>query len=516
MNSGRSNIHAFASRARCVLAVGAWWLVLCVLHLPLLTLPYFWDELGYFIPVARDLAERGDVIPVSVPSNAHPPLVAGWLAIAWKSFGASPLVTRCAMLVFGAAAVAGTVRLTTGLGGRKAGIAAGLCVAVYPVFFAQSTLANLDLPAAAFSIWALTFFLEGRVRAAAAAFCFAVMAKEIAVLTVIAIAVWDTLRSKRPSGSAVGTSRGLSAFLWPVTLLCAWFAYHYYRTGFPFGNREYFEYNFAPNFSVRRVAAAMALRVWHTLFHLNLVVLTGSGAFAIWKQRGDWARDRIPSWAGLLATIVGTWIAALSVSGGAVLARYMIFPAALMVACGAIAIWKLPGRTPYALTALVCAAFIWGWFISPPYHAAFEDNLLYRDFVLLHRGGAEEIARYHPGRRVITAWPATMELTDPFGGYAQAPDVFEIPDFSAKSLETVSKVSGPRLLYAFSRKYEPPESLFRPGRYLRRWRPWTDVQKDYFDPKEDLAPGEIQRATGGKVAWSGFRGQQYALILVFE
>ena len=45
-----------------------------LLHLPLLRLPYFWDEAGYYIPAARDLLLTGSVIPHSTPSNAHPPL----------------------------------------------------------------------------------------------------------------------------------------------------------------------------------------------------------------------------------------------------------------------------------------------------------------------------------------------------------------------------------------------------------------------------------------------------------
>ena len=49
-------------------------------HSSLLSLPYFWDEAGYYIPAARDLL-GGSLIPHSTPSNAHPPLVMAWLAL---------------------------------------------------------------------------------------------------------------------------------------------------------------------------------------------------------------------------------------------------------------------------------------------------------------------------------------------------------------------------------------------------------------------------------------------------
>src|SRR6202011_4148202 len=59
---------------------------LMLLHAPLLRLPYFWDEAGYYIPAARDLFLTGTLIPQSTPSNAHPPLVMAWLALAWHIF----------------------------------------------------------------------------------------------------------------------------------------------------------------------------------------------------------------------------------------------------------------------------------------------------------------------------------------------------------------------------------------------------------------------------------------------
>src|SRR6202020_1606358 len=85
---------------------------LMLLHAPLLRLPYFWDEAGYYVPAARDLFLTGTLIPHSTPSNAHPPLVMAWLALAWKVFGYSTLVTRTTMLSLSAFALLGLFRLS--------------------------------------------------------------------------------------------------------------------------------------------------------------------------------------------------------------------------------------------------------------------------------------------------------------------------------------------------------------------------------------------------------------------
>src|SRR6478736_3970839 len=74
-------------------------IVVFLLHGPLLKLPYFWDEAGYYVPAARDLLLKGSLIPHTTVSNAHPPLVMAWIALWWKCFGYAALVTRSAMLL---------------------------------------------------------------------------------------------------------------------------------------------------------------------------------------------------------------------------------------------------------------------------------------------------------------------------------------------------------------------------------------------------------------------------------
>src|SRR5512135_208612 len=115
-----------------------------LLHAPLLRLPYFWDEAGYFVPAARDLLLSGSLIPRSTLPNAHPPLVMAYLAGWWKLAGFTSLITRLAMLLVAAFALLGTFRLAERVANRQVAIAATLCTGLYPVFFAQSSLAHLD------------------------------------------------------------------------------------------------------------------------------------------------------------------------------------------------------------------------------------------------------------------------------------------------------------------------------------------------------------------------------------
>ena len=56
-------------------------LLLFLSHLPLLNLPYFWDEAVNYIPTALDLLHDGAWIPRSVAPIVHPPGVMAYLAV---------------------------------------------------------------------------------------------------------------------------------------------------------------------------------------------------------------------------------------------------------------------------------------------------------------------------------------------------------------------------------------------------------------------------------------------------
>ena len=144
-----------------------------LLHYALLRLPYFWDEAGYYVPAARDLLLTHSLIPSSTLSNAHPPLLLAYLAGAWKIFGYSPLVTRCAMLLVSAYFLLGVFRLARRLANEEVALASVIAVALYPVFFTQSSMAHMDLGAAAFVIWGMDSYFADRRSLAIALFAAA-------------------------------------------------------------------------------------------------------------------------------------------------------------------------------------------------------------------------------------------------------------------------------------------------------------------------------------------------------
>lgn len=417
-------------------------LVLFALHAPLLRLPYFWDEAGYYVPAARDLLLTGSVIPYSAPSNAHPPLILAYLALAWKILGFTPVVTRTAMLAIAAFTLLGVFRLAEGVANTPVAIASTICTALYPVFFTQSSLAHLDLAAAAFTFWGLLAYVEDRQPAIAIWFSLAVLAKETAILAPLALFAWEAAATaaERRKNKAHGVTRGsdFTALLFPCIPLALWYAYHYHRTGFLFGNPEFFRYNVQATLHPLRILLALGLRLWQLLAYLNLYVLTLATALAMFRQPiGDRQRIALPVQFAFLSVIL-TYALAMAVIGGAVLARYML-PVVPLVIIVCVSTLRRRVRVWPAIVAIVALAFVAALFVNPPYGLSLEDNLAYRDYSQLHQNAEHYLEARHPMARVLTAWPANDELTRPYLGYVTRPmQVFRIEDFTAEQLFAAS------------------------------------------------------------------------------
>jgi len=346
IHSARSSILVFVVVFAAVL----------LLHWPLLRLPYFWDEAGYYIPAARDLLLTGSVIPRSTPSNAHPPLVMAYLAVTWKIFGYSPLASRIAMLLLAAFSLLGVLRLARLVANDEAAIATTACTALYPVFFAQSSLAHVDLAAAGLTLWGLGSYLGQRPWSVALWFSLAVLAKETAVLAPVALLVWalacpfvvGSLREKLCRQERRRVT--MVSLLVPVAILTLWYGYHYLRTGYVFGNPEFFQYNVQSTLSPLRILLAWLIRIWQTFGYMHLIVLTLLMAWAMTRpalKDGGTERPRIDvAVQSIFALLIFAYAAAMAVVGGAVLARYMltIVPCSSFLRCRPCSAEFEPGR----------------------------------------------------------------------------------------------------------------------------------------------------------------------------
>ena len=490
-------------------------------HFSLLRLPYYWDEAGYYIPAAWDFFQTGSLIPITTLSNAHPPLPSVYLAAWWKLSGFAPEVTREAVLLVASFGLLGVWRLGQRVAGSgQVAFWTVALTAMYPVWFAQSTLAQADIFAAAFTLWGLVYALPDRDRrpgVAALWFSAAVLSKETAIavpITLALIAMVEGFSGMQPQrGRRWHEAAWLSSCVLP---LIAWYGWHYVKTGFVFGNPEFLKYNAEANFAPLRFLAAFGHRLLHLTAHMNMFVpsLLTIAALMLSPRLDREGNERAhisktALWRVFFVLLANALF--FSVLGGALLTRYLLpmYPLVLLVAVSTFSY-----RVPYwqTLAGLSAAAFVAGLFINPPYRFAPEDNLEYARVIRLHMAGIAQLNKQFPGSTVLSAWPVTDELSKPELGYVKMPyEVYRLEDFTAEQIgRAADDPGGYSSALVFSTKYDPSSMLLSLG-------PRSEaLDRRYFGLHHDLRPEEIALRLHGALVWQREDHNQWIALLRFN
>ncbi len=492
-------------------------------HATLLRLPYYWDEAGYYIPAAWDFFRTGSLIPASTLSNAHPPLPSIYLAAWWKLGGMVPSVTRTAMAFVASLALLGVYRLSLVLTGLpQVAAVTTVLTALYPVWFAQSTLAHADLFAAAATLWALSYVFAGNRRddcIAAALFSVAALSKETAIAVPLSLGIYEAavfLKSRNSPSVQAGFVPRLLLLLAPALPLAAWYAYHRHKTGFIFGNPEFLRYNATATLTPLRILLALGHRILHVTAYMNLFVpvlcMFAAMILPALPESTGRLRPRVPISAQVrILVIIAANLVLFSVLGGALLTRYLLplYPLILLLCVNT---WRRRVLYWPALALLTAVAFLAGLRLNPPYRFAPEDNLAYANVVRLHQQAIGRIVRQYPGSTVLTAWPATDELSKPELGYVRKPvPVVKIENFSLAAIQAAAHLTEPyTVAFPFSTKYDPPNLPFSLG-------PASEaLDTRFFDFHHDLAPQAIAQALAGQLVWEADRDGQWVAILHFD
>lgn len=454
---------------------------LALLHYPLLRLPYFWDEAGYYIPAALDLLRHGLLVPQSTLTTGHTPLVSICLSLAWRFVGYAPLVTRLTMTAFAAGTLVALYALGRTLADRETAFWACVLLGLSPLFFAQSTMALLDLPVAfttTIAVWAL---LRGRMCWFAVAASLTLLTKETAIV-VVPVAVVFVWLYRKP------TSR--STWLWlgvPFAILSAWTLYYHQVTGYLTGGSTYLQYNLYSTLKPGRILLSLSRRLYQVFVAGANWLLVAAALLGYRRLKAASKRNHEEGMMGSRKSFTGlrrefffitallgiAYIVMLSVVGGAVLTRYLLpmFPCFYLALV--LLVDSMPRPVMRAAFVLVAAGFVASWFINPPYPFTYENNLSYADFIQLHEQAAEWLSAQPDHPRILTAWPATDELTRPELGYVKRPlPVVSVPGFAPPDFRNVPDGSFD-ILYLYSRKYDPPNNWLVRFAWLARLDGYT-------------------------------------------
>jgi len=461
--SSSNRTPALASFSEAAFSKAGFALLLIALHLPLLRWPYFWDEVGQFVPAALDIYHSGELVPHSTIPNVHPPGVMLWIAGVWRWFGCSIFATRAAMLFIALLGCWWVYRLAFEFlcPDRKAAAMTVVLLALSPLFFSQAVMALLDMPAMAFTALALLMFFRERWFASTVACTLLVMVKETGALLPAVLGI-VLLRERR--------WRDAVLFLLPALPLAGWLFLLHARTGQWFGNRAFAQYNLTYPLNPVRLGAALLRRLYYLFVGTGYFI----GTIALWRARRSivWSR----AWR-VVTIFAAVHLLAMCVMGGAVLERYLL-PILPLVLAGFA---NVLARRPVAFAAM-CATSIACMFINPLYPFPLENNLAWGDYVRVQKDASDYLSVHMPaGAAIAATFPFDNCLRRIDVGYTTKP--FRIIDLPDSTPVAVAQARGADAFALFSSTWDPLG--------IERNSTWRAFLERFYDYHPDATPDQI-------------------------
>ena len=140
------------------------------------------------------------------------------------------------------------------------------------------------------------------------------------------------------------------------------------------------------------------------------------------------------------------------------------------------------------------------------------------DYIRLHQRAEEFLEARYPMARVLTAWPASDELTRPYLGYVTRPmRVVRIEHFALEQLMSAADArsndarSDFEVALVFSTKVRAcPSSAASIGSLWQEWK------ARFFDYHHDLPPAAAAQILGGNVVYNETRNRQWIAVIEME
>lgn len=468
---------------------------LFVLHAHLISLPFFWDEHGQFIPTSLDILRSGSWVAKSTVPNIHPPGVEAVLALLYKMFGFSIPLTRVTMLTWASFGLLFTFLLSIELCAGTKGAPAflpPLLLLVSPLFYMQSFMAQLDMPCMVLTLLALLLFLK-KFYGWSAAVCVALaLVKETGIVVPFVFFCWLLWR-KQFLKAALFVPAALALGCWLLVL--------HHATGYWTGDPGFAHYNIEYALNPVRMALSILRRIYYLFFAEMRIVGTAIVVLAVRKSR----TFRTEAWAVTLA-VSGLSFALVSVLGGAELERYLLPVLPVFYIAVTVALTTFSKRVAVPAIAALVVGLVASLFWNPPYPFPYENNYAMVDFVRLQQAAGEYADERLQGKTIASAWPFTAALRNPDFGFVTSPKrVVETNDFHLDSIEAAKPAQFDALI-TYTRTWQPSDGVISNSlvkRFLSKYYEW---QPD-ITPEECLHLGFNQ-----SVSWT-MHGQEITVYV---
>ncbi len=392
----------------CSYSLFLWW--------PTRELPYHWDAADFVVGSARDLL-RTHFSPLVVGHSdfAHPPLLVAALAVVWRVFGETRLVSHLFMLPFLPMLLLGTYAIGKRIGNPWVGAASAAVVATVPVVVAEYGQIYVDLPVGALMACAVAAWLGERRLWAALLFCAAAAIKEAPLVVPACLALLLAFDRARRTDA-----RRWAALAAPFAVYAVWTLYHHAAVGWWFTRP-----GFAPPprslSGMEGVASLVAGELLVEQWRWVLVALAIGSLALLFRRRRDALHPVAAAVGPLALPVVGSivFFGGVGIFG----MRYAIFCLPLLAVVVMRLVWEAMPR-PWLFAIAASLAFlppITTWHpkrtLTEGYEFRPEDDLGYLDLIAVGRDAARWVEERRNEPQVFGAFPESYQLTEPWQGY---------------------------------------------------------------------------------------------------
>jgi hypothetical protein len=392
-------------------------MLLFLLVAPLAT-PYWWDAGAVYVPGAKWVSEHGfDVRPGVFPSDfsrGHTPLFFLIVAFVYRVAGAGPVGGHLLALGFGWMAIVYTFALGRFLGGSLSGVVAAALLLTEPLFLTMSSDVLPEVAVTALTAATFYAFARGKMVECAVWGTLLVLVKETGVACPLAIAAVIAGGAVRSQAYREGARR-VAITLVPVFVLAAFFLYQKWAEGW-----FILPYH-ADLFHATHSLVLQLVHVGESIFVADgrIVALVASTVFLAARRGSAFDKGKGPLLCALALHALANlaFFTKMSFLERYTLSVHMdaaVVIAALLAASGASLRAKGVGLAAAALTIVI--ALVW--------REAGNDMVSGEtSFRYLHAVHAYKAlyAKIQGTPVVLTQWPVTDALRDPYLGWVARP-----------------------------------------------------------------------------------------------
>ncbi len=379
-------------------------------------LPYHWDSAGFVINASRNLLQTNFKPFIAVGSDfAHPPLFLAGLAIFWKIFGETILVSHIYMYLFMPIFIFSTYLIGKKVKDFWLGFFVGILVLISPVVVAEFGMIYLDLAVAAIATASTASWIYNRKWLAGVLLTIAVGIKLPVI--VLAFGFFFTIISDKKK------RRDIDSYLpiiLPFILLLTWLFYHYQITNW-FLVRPGRGMRLANDFSTIIQGATFVIN--RLFIYQNKWIISLLGVFGILYYYFEYEFKNIPKNILILISHIVFGIGFYVYSGEFGL-RYGIFLLPYIYIVGLYFWHRIFDNFWMLLISFVASTYLFISVLHPIIKTeAYEfrpfSDLQYLDLMNVGIAAADYIEINYPDAEIIGGFPESYQLTQPYQGYVK-------------------------------------------------------------------------------------------------